>query len=54
MNNLFLTKEKIKRAESFYAAHFAATKNGKLISHRPYVFEERYKQTREEVAAMDS
>ena len=54
MNNLLLTKERIKRAERLHAAQLAATKNGKLISYRPSVFEERQKQAREEVAAMDS
>ena len=54
MNNLLLTKARIKRAESLRLAQLAATKNGKLISYRPSVFEERQKQAREEVAAMDS
>ena len=54
MNNLLLTKERIKRAERLHAAQLAATKNGKLISYRPSVFEERQKLAREEVAAMDS
>ena len=54
MNNLLLTKERIKKAERLHAAQLASTKNGKLISYKPSVFEERQKQTREEVAAMDS
>ena len=54
MKNLLLTKERIKRAERLHAAQLAATKNGKLISYRPSVFEGRQKQAREEVAAMDS
>ena len=53
MNILLLTKERIKRAERLRLAQLAATKNGKLISYRPYVFEERQKQGRV-VAAMDS
>ncbi len=54
MNNLALTKKRIKKAESLHAAQLAATKNGKLYSYKPSVFEERHKQAREEVASMDS
>ncbi len=54
MNNLLLTKERIKRAERLHAAQIAVIKNGKLISYRPSVFEERQKQAREEVAAINS
>ena len=54
MNYLALTKKRIKKAEMFHAAQFAATKNGMLISYKPSVFEERQLQTREEVASMDS
>ena len=54
MKNLLLTKERIKRAERLHAIQLAATKNGKLISYRPSVFEERQKQAREKIAAMDS
>ena len=54
MNNLLITKERIKKAKRLHAAQLAATKNGKLISYRPSVFEERQKQARENVAAMDS
>ena len=54
MNNLLLTKERIKRAERLRLSKLAATKNGMLIPFRSSVFEERQKQAREEVAAMDS
>ena len=54
MNNLLLTKERIKKAERLHAAQLAATKNGKLIFYRPSVLEERQKQALEEFAAMDS
>ena len=54
MNNLSLTRERIKRAERLYAAQLTATKNGMLISYRRSAFEERQKQAREEVAANDS
>ena len=54
MNNLLITKERIKTAESLRLAQLAATKNGKLISYRPSVFEERQKQAHEEIAAINS
>ena len=54
MNNLLLTKDRIKRAERLHAAQLAATQNGMLIAYRRSAFEERQKQAREEVAAMDS
>ena len=54
MNNLLLTKERIKRAERLRKAQLAATHNGMLISYRRSAFEERQKNAREEVAVMDS
>ncbi len=54
MNNLLLTKERIKKAERLRLSQLAATKNGMLITYRPSVFEERQKQACEEVTAMDS
>tara|TARA_Y100001968_G_scaffold238804_1_gene222234 strand:- start:1390 stop:1554 length:165 start_codon:yes stop_codon:yes gene_type:complete len=54
MNNLLLTKERIKKAERLHAAQITATKNGMLFTYKPSVFEERQNQTREEVAIMDS
>ena len=51
MNNLLLTKERIKRAERLHQAQLAATQNGMLISYRRSAFEERQQQAREEVAA---
>ena len=54
MNNLLLTKDRIKRLERLRQAKFAATQNGMLISYRRSAFEERQKQAREELAAMDS
>tara|TARA_B100000965_G_scaffold162267_1_gene135186 strand:+ start:447 stop:608 length:162 start_codon:yes stop_codon:yes gene_type:complete len=53
MNNLFLTKERIKRAERLHQAQIAATQNGMLIFIGVPTFEERQKQARE-VSAMDS
>ena len=54
MNNLLLTKERIKRAERLRLAQLAATKNGMLISYRSSILEERQNQAREEVEAMNS
>ena len=54
MNNLLLTKERIKRAERLRQAQLAATINGKLSSYRTSIFEERQNQAREEVEAMNS
>ena len=54
MNNLLLTKARIKRAERLRLAQLAATKNGMLISYRPSILVERQNQAREEVAAIDS
>ena len=54
MNNLLLTKERIKRAERLRQAQLAATQNGMLISYRHSAFEEWQKQAHEEVAAMNS
>ena len=54
MNNLALTQKRIKKAERLHAAQLAATQNGMLIAYRRSAFEERQKQAREEVAAMDS
>ena len=54
MNNLALTKKRIKKTERLHAAQVAATQNGMLIAYRRSAFEERQKQAREEVAANDS
>ena len=54
MNNLLLTKERIKRAERLHQAQLAATQNGMLISYMRSAFVQRQKQAREEVPAMDS
>ena len=54
MNNLLLTKERLKRAERLRQAQLAATQNGMLISYRRSAFELRQTQAREELAAMDS
>ena len=54
MNNLALTKKRIKKAERLHAARLATFKQGVITSYKPSVVEERQKQARDEVAAMDS
>ena len=54
MNNLALTKKRIKRAERLQAAQLATFKKGVFTSYKFSVFEELHKQAREELAAMDS
>ena len=54
MNNLALTKKRIKKAERLHAAQLATFKKGVFTFYKSLVFEERQKQTREEVAVMDS
>tara|TARA_Y100001968_G_scaffold331731_1_gene387443 strand:- start:1465 stop:1629 length:165 start_codon:yes stop_codon:yes gene_type:complete len=54
MNNLLLTRERIKKAVRLHTAQIAATKNGMLIPYRRSAFVERQKQAREEVATIDS
>ena len=54
MNNLVLIKKRIKKAESLHAAQLATFKKGVFTSFKSSVFEERQKQAREKVAAMDS
>ena len=43
MNNLALTKKRIKKAERLHAAQLAATQNGMLIAYRRSAFEEGQK-----------
>ena len=54
MNNLALTKKRIEKAERFHGAQLATFKKGVFTSYKPSIFEERQKQAREEVAAIDS
>ena len=54
MNNLALTKKRIKKAESLRTAQLATFKKGVFTSYKSSVFEERQKQAREEFAAMNS
>tara|TARA_B100000965_G_scaffold148665_1_gene123784 strand:+ start:1274 stop:1438 length:165 start_codon:yes stop_codon:yes gene_type:complete len=54
MNNLVLTKKRIKKAERLHAAQLATFKKGVFTSYKHSVFEERQNQARNEVAAIDS
>ena len=54
MNNLVLTKERIKKAQRLHAAQLAATKNGRLLSYRPSIFKKLQKQASEELASIES
>ena len=54
MNNLVLIKKRIEKVERLHAAQLATFKKGVFTSYKPSVFEERQKQAREEIAAMDS
>ena len=54
MNNLALTKKRIKKAERLHAAQLATFKKGVFTSYKSSFIKERQKQARKEVAAMDS
>ena len=54
MNNLVLTKKRIKKAEKLHAAQLATFKKGVFNSYKSPVFEKRQKQACEEFSAMDS
>ena len=54
MNNLVLTKKRIKKAEMLHAAQLATFKKGVFTSYKPSVFEEKQNQARNEVASTDS
>ena len=53
MNNLVLTKKRALKAARLHKAQLATFKKGVFTSYKPSVFEERQKQARGEVAAMD-
>ena len=53
MNNLALTKKRIKKAERLHSAQLATFKKGVFASYTSSVFEERQQQARDEVIAMD-
>ena len=54
MNNLLQIREKIKRANRLHKANFLATKNGEVTPYRRSVFEERIRQTQQEMKLKDS
>ncbi len=54
MNNLFLTKKLIKKAERLNAAQLAIFKKGVFSILQTIIFCRKEKQAHEEVAAMDS
>lgn len=51
MNNLVLTKKRIKKAERLHAAQLTTFKKGVYASYKPFVFEERQKRTRDQASA---
>tara|TARA_Y100001968_G_C19060628_1_gene573618 strand:- start:197 stop:361 length:165 start_codon:yes stop_codon:yes gene_type:complete len=54
MSNPVLTKKRIQIAERLNAAQLATFKKEVFTSYKHSVFEERQKQARDVVAAMDS
>ena len=54
MNNLVLTKKRIKKAVMPHAAQLATFIKGVFTSYKSSVFEKRQKKACEEVSAMDS
>ena len=51
MNNLVLTKKRIKKVERLHAAQLTTFKKGVFTAYKPSVFEERQNQARNDVAA---
>ena len=54
MNNLLKIREKINKSNRLNEAKILATKNGELTPYRRSVFEERIKQTQEEMRSQDT
>ena len=50
MNNLVLTKKRIKKVERLHAAQLTTFKKGVFTSYKSSVFEESQNQARNEVA----
>tara|TARA_Y100001968_G_scaffold318642_1_gene349127 strand:+ start:382 stop:537 length:156 start_codon:yes stop_codon:yes gene_type:complete len=50
MNNLILTKKRIKKAERLHAAQLATFKKGVFASYKPTIIEERQKHARNDIA----
>ena len=51
MNNLVLTKKRIKKVERLHAAKYARFKKGVFTAYKLSVFEERQNQAHNEAAA---
>ena len=51
MNNLVLTKKRIKKVERLHAAQLTTFKKGVFTSYKPSAFEGRQNQARNEVSA---
>ena len=51
MNNLVLTKKRIKKVERLHAAQLTTFKKGVITSYKSSVFEERHNKAHDEVAA---
>ena len=54
MNNLSKIREQINRANRLYEAQILATKNGEVTPYRRSIFEDRIRQTQEEIRLKDS
>ena len=54
MNNLVIIREKIKRAERLNKAKLLATKNGAITPYNSTIFEQRQKQARKDMKALNS
>ena len=54
MNNLLQIREKIKSANRLYKAQLLTTENGEVTPYRRSVFEERIRQTQQEMILKDS
>tara|TARA_S200000501_G_scaffold312761_1_gene303911 strand:+ start:276 stop:440 length:165 start_codon:yes stop_codon:yes gene_type:complete len=54
MNNLLLIREQIKRAERLNKAKLLAIKNGGITPYNSTIFEQRQKQARKNMEALNS
>ena len=54
MNNLALTKKRIKKAERLHSAQLVTFKKGVFTTYKSSVFKENQKQACDEVAALNS
>ena len=54
MNNLALTKKRIKKAKRLHSAQLVTFKKGVFTSYKPSFFKEKQNQARDKIAALDS